>query len=326
MNNTLISLRNCNNQFYNAVMFEWEDDFAQKGFKVERRKKLFKLLGILIQRMIKQPYEIHQQCLSRLAYSDRNILSYNKLAFMMFVSQYRELYPHKIVPIFIDTRVDSFKIMLDAIKNIDFAIITNRSAYEKAKSIYPQKRLYSIPLWCSDKWALKEPPIKIVDVLQIGRKNSILHSFMLRFASSHPNVDYIYKEDDSEDYISTVNGNVGPLKTRQDYMTALRKAKVCLVSSPLVESAPEMDFITPRVYEAAMSYCYMLGRFTKNAEFYEIGLDRVVDLIDNYETFKSALTNYLENDQFIKRVEFDQFIRDNSFEARWEKFSQIFKL
>ncbi len=324
---SLLSLRNCNNQFYNAVMYEWEDDFARKGFKVERRNKIFKKLSLLIQKVTKQPYEIHQFSKNGTGiFYGGNILKYNKLAFLMFVTQYRELYPHKIAPIFVDTRGDSFKIMLSAIKNIDFAIITNCSAYEKAKSIYPQKRLYSIPLWCSDKWALKEPPIKTIDVLQIGRKNSILHSFMLRFASSYPNVDYIYKEDDTDDYISTVNGNVGPLRSRQDYMTALRKAKVCLVSSPLVESAPEMDFITPRVYEAAMSYCYMLGRFTKNTEFYEVGLDRVVDLIDNYEIFHETLTNYLDSDHFVKRVEFDQFISDNSFEARWEKFSQIFKL
>lgn len=55
------------------------------------------------------------------------------------MSQYREYYPNKVIPIFIDTRVDSFEVLIEGIKDIDLAIITNRSAWEKAKQIYPEK-------------------------------------------------------------------------------------------------------------------------------------------------------------------------------------------
>lgn len=318
--NTILSLRKCNPQFYNTVMYEWEDDLVQKGFVVEKRSNFAKKLGLFIQAITKSPYRIRQEMSMPRATGGGKMI-HNRLAFLMFVSQYREYFPNKVIPIFIDTRVDSFKVLIEGIKDIDLAIITNRSAWEKARQIYPEKKLYSIPLWCSDKWLLDAPPAKTVDVLQIGRKNDLLHAFMLRFVSTHPKVDYVYRKEHSSDYISTVRGNIGQLETREDYMAALQQAKVCLVSSPLVDSAPEMDFITPRVYEAAMSYCYMLGRFTRNSEFEEVGLDRVVDVVEDYETFESRLIVYLESGVFLKKAEFDSFIASNSFDVRWKKLS-----
>ncbi|GAA6247304.1 hypothetical protein F040043B6_21010 [Bacteroides uniformis] len=323
--NTILSLRKCNSQFYNTVMYEWEDDLVQKGFVLEMRSEFAKKMGLLIQKIIKSPYRIRQTISMSGSYGGGK-KTHNRLVFLMFVSQYREYYPNKVIPIFIDTRVDSFEVLIEGIKDIDLAIITNRSAWEKAKQIYPEKKLYSIPLWCSGKWILDTPPTKTVDVLQIGRKNDILHSFMLRFVSTHPKVEYVYREDCSNDYISTIRGNIGSLETREDYMAALRKARVCLVSSPLVDSAPEMDFITPRVYESAMSYCYMLGRFTRNAEFKEVGLDRVVDIIEDYETFESRLTGCIESKDFIRKADFDHFISDNSFDARYKELSRILDL
>lgn len=320
--NTILSLRKCNKQFYTTVMYEWEDEFIQKGFVLEQRNILTKRISIFLQKTRKTPHAIRQ------ARSEQknDILKCNKLAFFMFVSQYAQYYPNKIVPIFIDTRVESFKILIDAIRNIDIAIITNRSACEKAKQIYPEKHLFSIPLWCSNKWKLKVPPPKNIDVLQIGRKNEILHSFMLRFTTSHPSVEYVYKQDCSNNYISTTRGDIGPLESRNDYMNMLRNAKICLVSSPLADSTPDMDFITPRVYEAAMSYCYMLGRFTKNEEFTEVKLDKVVDMVDDYETFSFLLQDYLNRDRFNRCDDYNKFLSENSFEARWQKFTKILNL
>ena len=247
----------------------------------------------------------------------------NKLAFFMFTSQYRLYYPEKIIPVFIDTRVGTFNNLIEGIKDINTAIITNKQACEKAKEIYPEKNLYSIPLWCSNKWKINVPPKKTIDVLQIGRKNHILHTFMLKYIENNSSVEYIYQKDNSNDYISTTRGNIGQFISREDYMNKLREAKICLVSSPLVDSDSHFDFITPRVYETAMSYCYMIGRFTKNSEFEEVGLERVVDLVYDYKTFELYMTRYLQTEDFIKRDEFDQFIRDNSFENRYKKLSQI---
>lgn len=312
----LISLRKCNTQFYNTVMYEWEDDIQKKGIKIILRNKYTKLFWLFILYLKKDRPMIRQfSCVKKRAQ--------NKLAFLMFVPQYSQFYPERIIPIFVDTRDNTFSLLIESIKNINTAIITNRSALERAKKIYPEKHLYSIPLWCSDKWALSTPPSKSIDVLQIGRKNNKLHSWMLEYAMSHQKVEYIYKDDLSNNYISTKRGDIGPLDSRDGYMRMLRAAKVCLVSSPLVDSEMELDFITPRVYEAAMSYCYMLGRFTINAEFKEIGLNRVVDLIDSYNLFETRLTEYLQTNEFVKLKEYNEFIGDNSFKNRWKLLSQM---
>lgn len=318
--NELLSLRKCNPQFYNDVMYEWEDELADKGFYLKCRDKYSKYIGILIQKITGSG-----ECIKQITPLDSPVISRNRLTFLMFVSQFKEFYPEYIVPIFVDTRDKSFEVMINAIKNIKLAVITNRSAWQKAKLIYPEKRLYSIPLWCSNKWFLDQPPAKTIDVLQIGRKNSLLHTWMLKYITNNPKVEYVFKDDCSNSYISTLHGNVGLLESRNDFMTKLRQAKICLVSSPLVDSNPEFDFITPRVYEAAMSYCYMIGRFTQNQEFQEIGLNRVVDLAGSYEQFESYLNKYLKADGFIKSTDFKTFISDNSFENRWAQLSEILK-
>lgn len=43
--NTILSLRKCNSQFYNTVMYEWEDDLVQKGFVLEMRSEFAKKWG-----------------------------------------------------------------------------------------------------------------------------------------------------------------------------------------------------------------------------------------------------------------------------------------
>lgn len=59
--NTILSLRKCNPQFYNTVMYEWEDDLVQKGFVVEKRSNFAKKLGLFIQAITKSPYRIRQE-------------------------------------------------------------------------------------------------------------------------------------------------------------------------------------------------------------------------------------------------------------------------
>lgn len=147
----------------------------------------------------------------------------------MFVSQYSQFYSERIIPIFVDARDNTPGLLIESIKNINTAIIINRSALERAKKIYPEKPLFSNPLWCSDKWGLSTSPAKNIDVSQIGRKNNKLHSWMLAYVTSHQKVEYIYKDDLSNDYISIKRGNIGPLNSRVDYMRMLRDAKVCLV-------------------------------------------------------------------------------------------------
>ena len=109
--NTILSLRKCNSQFYNTVMYEWEDDLVQKGFVLEMRSEFAKKMGLLIQKIIKSPYRIRQTISMSGSYGGGK-KTHNRLVFLMFVSQYREYYPNKVIPIFIDTRVDYLGVLI----------------------------------------------------------------------------------------------------------------------------------------------------------------------------------------------------------------------
>lgn len=319
--NEIQSLRKCNQQFYNEVMYEWEDEIVACGFRLVCRSRISKYFWSATRKILRKNTYISQST-PRLIGGGK-LLKVNKLAFLMFVSQFKEHYPSDIIPIFVDTRVKSFDVLVQAIKNVDIAIITNRSAWEKAKVIYPEKNLFTIPLWCSEKWRLDGMPKKKLDVLQIGRRNKLLHEWMLRHVENNPNIEYVYKLDDSVEYFSTKKGNIGALQTREDYMKRLRETRVCLVSSPLVDSDSDFDFITPRVYESAMSYCRMVGRFTHNDEYHEIGLGRIVCPAPDYETFSTNVTRCLNEGMNGMMSVYSQFINDNSFDKRWKRLSEI---
>lgn len=309
----LISLRKCDPFFYNEVMFEWEDDLSRKGFTIKCRSQIEKYFWLLF----------HKFGNGKIKQSKNP-----SFAFLMFVSQYSELFPKNIIPIFVDTRVKGLPVLEKAISDLDIAIITNRQAYYKMKKIYPEKRLYSIPLWVSDKWRCDKIPSKSIDVLQLGRKNKILHNYMLRYLDTHPEVEYIYQMDDgSRRYISTRKGILGTIDTREDFINTLRSTKISLVSSPLADTDDSyLDFITPRVYESAASYCYMIGRFTQNDEFNDIGLAKVCKIADNQEVFNKYVDMCLNFREFAYKTEFDAFLNDNNFAQRYNKVSSFLNL
>lgn len=57
--NTILSLRKCNSQFYNTVMYEWEDDLVQKDLYLKCGVNLQKN-GVTHSKNHKIPYRIRQ--------------------------------------------------------------------------------------------------------------------------------------------------------------------------------------------------------------------------------------------------------------------------
>lgn len=107
-------------------------------------------------------------------------------------------------------------------------------------------------------------------MIQFGRKNPVLHSYMLKYCKLYPNVEYVYQTSDgSLTYTSTTRGNIGKFDNRPEYMQMIAKSKVSLVSTLGIDKSKNMggiDFFTPRFYESAAYYCHLIGRYTMNDE------------------------------------------------------------
>ena len=87
---------------------------------------------------------------------------------------------------------------------------------------------------------------KTIDVIRIGRRDPLLHEYMLRYANEHKDIEYVYSpEGKYSDYLSTTRGNIGEIDSRDNFINTLASAKVSLVSPP------GMDRKIPRDMESA---------------------------------------------------------------------------
>lgn len=129
-----------------------------------------------------------------------------------------------------------------------------------------------MPLSVSDKHYAPnfERYHKTIDVIQFGRRDPILHEYMLRYSAEHKDVDYVYSVSGGKrsEYLSTIRGTIGSISGRDSFIQTLASAKISLVSSPgMDENQPityGVSFPTPRFYESAILGCALIGRYPDN--------------------------------------------------------------
>jgi hypothetical protein len=219
-----------------------------------------------------------------------------------------------IIPIFLDVWGNQIELLLEVTKYIEVFFVTSLEVFNLIRDM--RRGVYYIPLSVSDKWIINDVPVKDIDVIQIGRKNNVLHEYMMKYLEKFSEVNYIYQDfiDGEKTYISTKFGNINYLKNREEYMNLIKRSKVSLVSSPGIDDSRKtygIDFITPRFYESAINYSYMIGRYNNNSETEYLNLSKVCDNVKSYSQFEQLLETYLSNEEFEKKKEYDLFIKKN---------------
>lgn len=294
------------------IVYEWEDIFAQYGFEIDaiKEKNIFKI------RKIKYigdfASKVYKYILNPGVSKFKSDCS--SFIWIMDASEYKYYCNMNAIPIFLDFPERMVREICNATERIPCYWVTCLDIYNKLLECGSKNVLY-FPLSISDIYVKDSVPQKYHDVIQLGRKNPVLHKYMLEYCERHPRVEYIYQtEDGSLTYYSTIKGNIGKLDTRDSYMKLMSKCKVSLVSSPGKDNSRNfgnIDFITPRFYESAISYCYMLGRYTPNKETRMLGLSSVCRNVETYDEFEKELTEYLNSETFLKKIDYDDFIAKN---------------
>jgi hypothetical protein len=178
-----------------------------------------------------------------------------------------------------------------------------------------------MPFSISDKYIANKIPIKNIDVIQLGRKNPILHQYMLDYCEKYKNIEYVYQicNKGHLEYVSTLRGNIGRYDTRQQYIELLSSCKISLVSTPSVDDSKKfhgIDFVTPRFFESAAFYCYMIGRYTENKETDLLGLSSICTNISSYESFENEISRLLSYKEFKYKDQYDVFLKNNCTSKR----------
>lgn len=285
---SIISTRKINKAACYDIIYEWEDVIAKE-------------LGAKI-----QPIKwIDHKFWSKLSYLTPNYkvrtqnLAYNlSIGFILNVSELRYVYKRNIIPIFLDVWNDSqiMQILNKMGRKATF-FLTSNDVYERTKKLSLSTGALYCPLSIPDTWQSVTCPPKTIDVVQVGRRNQVLHDYMLMYIKSNPCCEYVYSTRGTSlgelRYTSNLRGDIGPLKNRIDYKNLLQSARISLVSSPAVDNsrsnANGIDFPTPRFYESAIANCHLVGRYGPGPEFRALGIDKICKLVSTYQNFKETI-------------------------------------
>lgn len=299
------------------VVYEWEDILAQQGINLVIRSndlfhKVYRRVNRILRNRIKPQFSVKGK-------------KYN-IRWIMNARGYKEYTETNSVPIFLDFPVDMVSEINQATAKLPFYWVTCMDIYEKLIEA-GSENVHFIPLSISDKYRTGRVPEKSIDVIQFGRKNPKLHEYMLEYCKEKPGTEYVYQtEDGSLTYVSTTRGNLGKFDRREEYFQMMSACRVSLVSSPGMDNSRDfggIDFITPRFYESAVNYCYMIGRYTDNEEARVIGINRLCPCIENYSEFKTILESYLCKKTFEQKDVFDVFINMNVTSERARMIMEI---
>ncbi len=83
-----------------------------------------------------------------------------------------------------------------------------------------------LPYPVPDKYVQYDVPIKDIDIIQFGRTNPVLDSYMERFTKKYPDVEYVrtFVRDKKVYFHSSKYGVLGESDSRETFMSMLSRA------------------------------------------------------------------------------------------------------
>ena len=301
-----------NVEIFRDVCYEWEQELA-KYFSVPIKQvfivhnPLHDSFGTsLPSRIIRKTKQVIKRLYIEKANGSlkQNINKPISIYFCMFVPERNLCVGENTLPIFIDVFLDKeIDLLISATRNLRIFYVTSKDIFDRIKAKSPASGVHYMPLSVADMYHSEDFARyrhKTLDVIQMGRKNPVLHEYMLRYAQEHPDIDYAYVAQGSASghlYISTKRGEIGKVVDRKSFIKFLASAKVSLVSSPAYDGSITnilpLNFPTPRFYESAVLGCALLGRYPDNQEFTELNMRKYCHSVTSYEDFCEALERAL---------------------------------
>ena len=301
------------------VVYEWEDVMAEE---------LDSDLVDLHRGSLGQVSRIIRKSFRKLNLAPNKFICHGrkyKLAWIMDARIYKEYTYHNIIPIFLDFGLNMVDEIVNATNNLPFYWVTSFAIYKELRK--KTNRVHYLPITVADKWIKKIVPQKQIDVIQFGRKNDILHKYMLNYCKAHPDIEYIYQTGDGTlTYTSSTRGIIGKFETRDSYMDMIAKSKISLVSTPGIDKSKDfggIDFFTPRFYESAAHYCHLIGRFPDNEEAEYIGINEVCSNIDSEKEFIDTVDYMLQQSNRDNLYKYEHFLKENRTSNRLKEMKII---
>jgi hypothetical protein len=290
------------------ILYEFEDDFsASANIPVHNISKLRYLIGKFVYKSVSNFYV-------------KRVKPNGLIFSIMMTPDYHRLYFNKtdVVPYIIDYWKRYDEMFEKHFIHFPVVYISGLEVYEYLKAKKTKVNIKHLPLSVSDKHLsfFNQDSGKTIDIINVGRKNKIIDNYIHQYLSKYPKTNYVHREMENGEniYYSTVNGKIGKLETRNDLLQTLSQSKIAIVTSPGIDGGEErtggFNPVTPRVFEAAIGKCYMIGRYEQNKEFYSFGLDKIVDLPASFDEFETMVNAKLKT-PFNLHEKYNAFLQAN---------------
>jgi hypothetical protein len=313
------------NYYAIQVVYEWEDILSKEmnvpvdSESLDRINTIYnKRFNHFLQRVIRKTFlaDFIDSSFNYLLRKRKGVLFINYQLYVIETPNHYAYQPNSI-PIFIDCFRDMVDKLPALCRRNPLVFVTDQEIYHALQKTDIAAKTRYLPLTISDKYFNKEVPEKKIDVLQIGRQNPVLHEWMIQLTQKHPQVEYVYAHkspDEVHTYYSTKNGWVKePTETRNQFIRFLSSARISLLSSPGMDGGDKartggFNPVTPRFYESAINYCYMVGRYPDTPDFIYNDVASVCERPADYESFEKTILQMLST-PFAFQNKYEPFIR-----------------
>jgi hypothetical protein len=202
-----------------------------------------------------------------------------------------------VIPIIIDFWPEHVAMAETIFSRVPLLFVTNIEMKECLDRTTLAAKTHYVPLSVSARHICRDIPSKTLDLIQVGRRNRLLHDWALRYVAERPSLDYLFVGDlrgYTPQWISTKRGPIDFDNSRDTYMKLLKSARISLVSSPGIDGGENrtggFNPVTPRFYESAAARCQLIGRFPAHGK----------DMIEN--RVASVCRRVLSFDDFVCTV------------------------
>ena len=227
------------------------------------------------------------------------------------------------VPVFCDIWNNNLDFVAKKMRLGALFFVTSMDVYERLKQLDSRLNIRYIPLSVSDKWVANQTNKNSNRIIQVGRKNTLLHEWALQYVKENPKIEYVYTSYNvtmgNLEYVNTEGKVIGTAETRKEYINLLSSARISLVSSPGIDTEDVtrlgISFPTPRFYESVAVGCEMIGRYADNQEFKKQKIGMVCPNIASYEEFKENADRIFEGNynNEVQRQEFIQMHKTSTW-------------
>ena len=305
------------------ILYEFEDDFsAANNIPIHLISKFKYIFGRLIYKSVSNFYS-------------KRIKNTGFVFSVMMTPDYHRLYFNKtnVIPYIIDYWKRYDELFEKHFVHFPVVYISGLEVYEYLKSKRTKVNIKHLPLSISDRHlsTFNQEITKDIDIINIGRKNKITDDYIQQYLIKYPTTNYVHREMENGEniYYSSLHGKIGKLETRNDLLQTLSRSKIAIVTSPGLDGGEQrtegFNPVTPRVLEAAIGKCYLIGRYSTNNEFYRFGLDKLVNMPDSFDEFEAMVTAKL-NTPFHLQKEYLTFLKANLNSKRIEQIENDLKL